>query len=136
MAATAKVRKDKTKSSPKNQPVSVGRKPHVEAADVTVIVPDDNSQPGQVDVQEFRSFVAQNRTMRKASVKPKRSPARDQLMMAGLVIAMLLLLGLVLWIAMNFVNAKESSLGHSRRGQEIAAFIIDDLSPETSYNRS
>jgi serine/threonine-protein kinase len=68
------------------------------------VVAEEPSKSGPVDVQQLRSFVAQHRADARRPVRLPRRPAREQMLLAGLVIAMLLLLGLVLWLALRFAS--------------------------------
>jgi len=113
-AAKPKTGASKGRKSKKSLPVEgnrsaimdITRKPIVDESELTMVLPRESDESEAVDVRELRSFVAQNRTPRKASAKPKRNSGKDQLILAGFVIGMLLLLGLVLWIAISFVNDK------------------------------
>lgn len=116
--------------------VNFGRRPKVDAADVSVIVSSEATSKGDVSEKELRSFAAQNRTTRKQSVKPKRNPVKDQLLIVGLVIGMLLLLGLVLIVAMNFVGVKEKDAFRPVESSsvEVLCSNFDDSSFKNGYD--
>jgi hypothetical protein len=101
-------------------PIDVGAKARIDAAEVSVVISNQESETDKVDVNEFRSFVAQNRSTKRATVKPKRDSRKDQLMMAGLVIGMLLLLAIVLIIAKSFVTRGDEAAGAKERVNESA----------------
>ena len=95
---------DRQKSSRSIAKFDAGQKPSVSAADVSVVVSEaEQSAVQKVDDGEFRSFVTQNRSTKRQSVKPKRNSSKDQLVIAGLVIGMILVLGIVMIVANSFL---------------------------------
>ncbi len=88
--------------SRKKSPVSVGRKPHVEAGDVSIAGAAESDvadvRPGDRALTEF---VKKNQQLGKVPVRIPRSPLKNQLIMVGMVLGMLILLGAVLVVAMR-----------------------------------
>ena len=111
--------------------VDFGKK-RVTATDVSVVVSGQPDDKKDFDVGELRSFARQNRTDRKQSAKPKRDPVKDQLLVAGLIVGMLLLLGLVLVVAMKFSSIKEDE-----PAEEVALHqLFDEPRLKTGYDKT
>ena len=94
------------------------RKDYVEASSVSVVVPDNNQQSAGstviVDDQQLRQFVKHSGGERtSATARVKRRPVKNQLIIAGMVAGMLVLLGLTMLLAMFLTSPSNEDTNES-----------------------
>ena len=93
----------KPAAAPRKQVIDIGRK-SIDPNSVSVVIGETKqaAEKSVVGDSELSQFVTTAQKSARKSVRPKRTPVKNQMLMTGMVIGMLLLLGLVVTLAMWF----------------------------------